>query len=159
MCQPAFGALPKSILRRRATTVTACPESIADLTAARPVHLAIMDGVKTMAGGQTPDPWCTPVKPGVRGGNQRGEHLRGGRGRHELRSPRAQGHRAFRTCDNKLLLAEQLGAGSCDPSRIEVIGPSVQEVKFDFRALREKLRALRPNRPYGGRGGIHTKDR
>ena len=57
----------------------------------------------------------------------------------------------FERSDNKLLLAEQLGVGSADPSQIEVIGPSIQEVMFDFRALREKLRALRPNRPYGGR--------
>jgi hypothetical protein len=38
---------------------------VAGLTAARPVHLAILDGVKTMAGVRTPDPWCTPVQTGV----------------------------------------------------------------------------------------------
>ena len=58
-------------------------------------------------------------------------------------NPRApRGTVPFERSDNKLLLAEQLGAGSCDLSRIEVIGPSIAEVKFDFLALREKRRAM-----------------
>ena len=60
---------------------------------------------------------------------------------YDPRAPR--GAVPFERCDNKLLLAEQLGAGSCDLSRIEVIGPSIQEVSFDFRSLRERQRQLR----------------
>jgi hypothetical protein len=58
----------------------------------------------------------------------------------------------FERSDNKLLLAEQLGVGSADPRRIEVVGPSIREVMFDFRALREKRRVFGGDRPYGGRG-------
>ena len=64
----------------------------------------------------------------------------------------AKGTVPFERSDNKLLLAEQLGVGSADPSRIEVIGPSIQEVMFDFRSLREKRRALRAKSPAGSRG-------
>jgi uncharacterized protein (DUF362 family) len=130
------------------------PRAIADLTAARPVHLAIMDGVKTMAGAQTPDPYCTPVEPGVLmiGTNVvNTSAVAIAAMNYDPRAPK--GTVPFERCDNKLLLAEQLGVGSADPSRIEVIGPSIQEVMFDFRALREKRRALRGNRP-GGRGSI-----
>jgi len=67
--------------------------------------------------------------------------------------PRApKGTVPFERCDNKLLLAEQLGVGSADPGSIEVIGPSIREVMFDFRLLREKRRALPGNGPSGGRG-------
>jgi hypothetical protein len=59
-----------------------------------------------------------------------------------------KGTAPFERCDNKLLLAEQLGVGSADPSRIEVIGPSIREVMFDFRALREQRRASGIERPH-----------
>jgi hypothetical protein len=44
----------------------------------------------------------------------------------------------FTHCDNKLRLAEQLGVGTCDLSRIEVVGRPIKEVAFDFKTLREK---------------------
>jgi hypothetical protein len=50
-----------------------------------------------------------------------------------------------------LLLAEQLGAGTCDLARIETIGPSIEEVKFDFKTLRAQRRERMPAR-WGGRG-------
>ncbi|HYZ84871.1 MAG TPA: DUF362 domain-containing protein, partial [Bryobacteraceae bacterium] len=42
------------------------PRVVADLVAARPIHLAIIDGIESMAGGE--GPWirgCVPVKPGI----------------------------------------------------------------------------------------------
>jgi len=129
------------------------PRIIADLCAARPVHLAILDGVKTMAGAQTPDPWCTPVAPGVLMAGTNVVNTAAVAVAAMNYDPRApKGTVPFERADNKLLLAEQLGVGSADPRLIEVIGPSLQEVMFDFRALREKRRVLRGDRPYGGRG-------
>jgi uncharacterized protein (DUF362 family) len=63
--QPAMGALPEIDPASPRDDGYRVPRIIADLCAARPVHLAILDGVKTMAGAQTPDLWCTPVAPGV----------------------------------------------------------------------------------------------
>jgi hypothetical protein len=49
-----------------------------------------------------------------------------------------KGEMPFMRCDNKLRLAEQLGVGTCDLSKIEVVGRPIKEVVFDFKTLREK---------------------
>src|ERR1017187_5902745 len=152
--QPAMGALPEIDPSSPRNDGYRVPRIIADLTAARPVHLAIIDGVKTMAGGQTPDPWCTPVEPGVLIAGTNVVNTTAVAVAAMNYDPRAlKGTVPFERSDNKLLLAEQLGVGSADPGRIEVIGPSIQEVMFDFRALREKRRTL-GGRPSRGRGTI-----
>jgi uncharacterized protein (DUF362 family) len=151
--QPAMGALPEIDAASPRDDGYRVPRIIADLTAARPVHLAIVDGVKTMAGGQTPDPWCTPVEPGVLIAGTNVVNTSAVAIAAMNYDPRAtKGTVPFERSDNKLLLAEQLGVGSADPSRIEVAGPSIREVMFDFRALREKRRANGGERPWGRRG-------
>jgi uncharacterized protein (DUF362 family) len=150
--QPAMGALPEIDPASPRDDGYRVPRAIADLTAARPVHLAIMDGVKTMAGAQTPDPRCTPIEPGVLmiGTNVvNTAAVAIAAMNYDPRAPK--GTVPFERCDNKLLLAEQLGVGSADPGAIEVIGPSIKEVMFDFRALREKRRTQQGNGS-GGRG-------
>jgi len=149
--QPAMDALPEIDPSSPRDDGYRVPRIIADLTAARPVHLAIMDGVKTMAGAQTPDPWCTPVQPGVLMAGTNVVNTAAVAIAAMNYDPRApKGTVPFERCDNKLLLAEQLGVGSADPSRIEVVGHSIRDVMFDFRALREKRRLLRGNGPPGG---------
>jgi uncharacterized protein (DUF362 family) len=146
--QPALDALPEIDPASPRDDGYRVPRIIADLTAARPVHLAIVDGVKTMAGGQTPDPWCTPVEPGVLMAGTNVVNTAAVAVAAMNYDPRApKGAVPFEHSDNKLLLAEQLGVGSADLSRIEVAGLSIREAMFDFRALREKRRAL-GDRPY-----------
>jgi uncharacterized protein (DUF362 family) len=148
--QPAMDALPEIDPSSPRDDGYRVPRIIADLTAARPVHLAILDGVKTMAGAQTPDPWCTPVQPGVLMAGTNVVNTAAVAIAAMNYDPRApKGTVPFERCDNKLLLAEQLGVGSGDPSRIEVVGHSIRDVTFDFRALREKRRLLRGNGPPG----------
>ena len=150
--QPALDALPEIDRASPRDDGYRVPRIIADLTAARPVHLAILDGVKTMAGGQTPGPWCTPVEPGVLMAGTNVVNTAAVAVAAMNYDPRAlKGTVPFERSDNKLLLAEQLGVGSADPNRIEVIGLSIQEVMFDFRALREKRRASGGERPWGRR--------
>lgn len=147
--QPAMGALPELDPASPRNDGYRVPRAIADLTAARPVHLAIMDGVKTMAGAQTPDPWCAPVSPGVLMVGTNVVNTAAVAIAAMNYDPRApKGTVPFEHCDNKLLLAEQLGVGSADVSRIEVVGPSIQDVMFDFRALREKRRQMIPDGPF-----------
>jgi hypothetical protein len=140
--QPALGApaeLDRSSPRDDGYRV---PRIIAEMAAARPVQLAIVDGIKTMAGAQTPDPWCTPVEPGVlvAGTNVvTTSAVAVAAMNYDPRAPK--GTVPFERCDNKLLLAEELGVGTCDLNRIEVLGPPVKDLMFDFRALREKRRA------------------
>jgi hypothetical protein len=40
----------------------------------------------------------------------------------------------FEKCDSTLRLAEELGVGTRDLKRIEVIGTAVQQARFRFRA-------------------------
>jgi hypothetical protein len=44
-------------------------------------------------------------------------------------------------CDNTLALAEDLGVGTRDLKRIEVIGTPIREALFSYAALRPKVRA------------------
>jgi uncharacterized protein (DUF362 family) len=112
------------------------PHIVADLSAARPIDLAIIDGVETVAGGEGPwirgirmvqpgvliaglNPVCTDaVAAAVMGYN-----------------PRAtRGTAPFQTCDNTLLLAEGHGVGTTDLSRIDVRGVSIEKALYRFDA-------------------------
>jgi uncharacterized protein (DUF362 family) len=108
---------------------------VADLAVVRPIHLAIIDGVESMAGGE--GPWIRgvrPVKPGVllAGLNPvstdtvstavMGYNPRAGRGEPPFR----------KNADNTLLLAEAHGVGAVDLNRIEVRGASIADVVYRF---------------------------
>jgi len=115
------------------------PRIVADLCLARPVHLAVIDGITAMSGGE--GPWCGDAntlkvtRPGlmIAGLNPVstdavGVALMG----HE--NPRARrGSEPFRYCDNHLLLAEQAGGGTADLSQIEVLGTPIRQAvcKYD----------------------------
>jgi len=111
------------------------PRCIADLVAACPVHLCILEGIETMAGGE--GPWIRgvrPCRPGllVAGTNcvttdAVGMALMGF-------DPMAKrGTPPFENCDNTLELAEQLGVGARDLRQIEVIGTPIRDAVFKFR--------------------------
>lgn len=111
------------------------PHTIADLCAARPIDLAIIDGITTMTNGE--GFWCEKVgytEPGVMimgfdpvATDAVGAAVMG------YSNPRAQrGTVPFTMCDNHLLLAEQAGLGTADLGRIEVVGRAVQEVLHPF---------------------------
>jgi uncharacterized protein (DUF362 family) len=117
------------------------PRIIADLAAARPIHLSIIDGVETITTGEGPwiaagrrrkihcvrpqvmiagaDPVATDaVAAAVMGFDPMAE----------------RGTAPFETCDSTLALAEGHGLGTRDLRRIEVAGTPIREVRFPFRA-------------------------
>jgi uncharacterized protein (DUF362 family) len=111
------------------------PRIVADLVAAVPVHLAMIEGIETIAGAELPRGNLTEaISPGIliAGTNcvaadavamaVMGFDPMAGRGT----AP-------FERCDNTLLLAQELGAGTCDLKEIEVIGVPVKEAIFNFR--------------------------
>jgi uncharacterized protein (DUF362 family) len=114
------------------------PRIISDIVAARPIHLAIVDAIDTMTGGE--GPWIravNPVHPGllIAGLNPVntdavGAALMG------FDPMAVRGTAPFETCDSTLLLAEQHGIGTRDLRRIEVIGPPISDVRLDYRAHR-----------------------
>jgi uncharacterized protein (DUF362 family) len=104
------------------------PRIIVDLCAARPIHLAIIDGIASMSGAE--GPWCQDnfkiklQQPGVliAGLNPVSTDavataVMG------YSNPRAErGVHPFENCDNHLVLAEQAGLGTADLKKIEVLG-------------------------------------
>jgi uncharacterized protein (DUF362 family) len=111
------------------------PRITAELAAARPIHLAFIDGVETVAGGE--GPWIglgvRPVKPGVMllgtdavATDTVATAVMG-------YNPRARrGSAPFRDCDNTLLLAESLGVGTADLNQIEIAGVPIARAMFPF---------------------------
>jgi uncharacterized protein (DUF362 family) len=107
------------------------PRTVADLCAARPIDLAIIDGITAMDGGE--GPWCANVSrlhqttPGViiLGLNPVSTDAVGAAvmGCADPRAPR--GTPPFDHADNHLLLAEQAGLGTADLQKIEVLGQTV----------------------------------
>jgi len=112
------------------------PRAVADLVAARPIHLAVIDGIVSMAGGE--GPWISgvrPVSPGVliAGTNcvttdAVATAVMGFDPMAERGTPPFEGR------DNTMRLAEKLGVGTCDLRRIEVLGTPISKARFKFRA-------------------------
>jgi uncharacterized protein (DUF362 family) len=114
------------------------PHIIADIIAARPIHLSIIDGITSMSGGE--GPWCANVNPlkfvtpgvvivGLNpvSTDAVGTAVMG------YDNPRAvRGTKPFHFCDNHILLAEQAGLGTADLSQIDVRGLSIEKARYPF---------------------------
>jgi uncharacterized protein (DUF362 family) len=121
-----------------ADPTTRVPRITADICAARPVHLAIIDGITAMSGGE--GPWCSeagPLKvttPGllIAGLNPVSTDAVAtvvmGYG-----DPRAaRGTKPFHFCDNHLLLAEQSGIGNADLQQIDLRGMPLEKARYPY---------------------------
>ena len=125
-----------------------------DLISARPIHLAIVEGIRTMTGGE--GPWVNEdlkaVAPGVivAGLNPVNTDAvcMGLMGFDPLA---VRGTPPFERCDSTLQLAEEAGVGTRDLKRIEVLGTPVAEARFDFAGMREQ-RKKSPRPRYTMRG-------
>jgi len=134
------------------------PRILVDIIGARPIDLAILDGIVSTCGGE--GPWvlgARPIKPGIlvvgrncvstdavamatMGYNPRA-------GRHEApyrlykgpdNHPKDQltpSDETFQYADNMMLLAEAVGIGSADLSKIDVRGVAIRDAIFDFEAF------------------------
>jgi uncharacterized protein (DUF362 family) len=107
---------------------------VADLAVVRPIHLAIIDGIESMAGGE--GPWVRgvrAVKPGVMIAGLNpvctdvvSTAVMG-------YDPRAtRGSRPFPKADNTMLLAEAVGVGTTDLKRIEVRGVPIEKALYRY---------------------------
>jgi len=113
------------------------PRIVADLCGARPLHLAIIDGITAMNHGE--GPWCDPeqiklTSPGVLivGLNPVSTDAVGTTvmGYADPRAPR--GTHPFEICDNHLLLAEQAGVGLADLAQIDVRGLTIAAARYPY---------------------------
>jgi uncharacterized protein (DUF362 family) len=107
---------------------------VADLAVVRPIHLAIVDGVASTAGGE--GPWIRGlrvVKPGVLIAGLNPVCTDAVCAAVMGYNPRAlRGTAPFRNADNTLLLAEAHGAGAADLKRIEVRGVSIEQALYRY---------------------------
>ncbi len=134
--QPSRVAAPENDPRSPRDPGYRVPRVTADLVAARAIHLAIIDGVESMAGGE--GPWVKhgrPIRPGllIAGTNcvttdAVATALMG------FDPMAGRGTTPFETCDSTLRLAEELGIGTRDLKRIEVRGLPISKGETSFRS-------------------------
>jgi uncharacterized protein (DUF362 family) len=109
------------------------PRTVADLSGARPVHIAIIDGITSMSGGEGPwAPTGAYVTPGVMiiGLNPIATDAVAVAVMGYADPQATRGTPPFQTCDNHLLLAEQAGVGTADLSKINVVGMSIAQAMY-----------------------------
>jgi uncharacterized protein (DUF362 family) len=116
------------------------PRITADLVAARPIHLAVIDGIYTMTGGELPNQARNyihqPVHPGVLIAGMNCVSTDAVATAVMGLDPMAdRGAPPFETCDSTLRLAEHLGVGTRDLTRIEVVGTPISRAQFRFPTL------------------------
>jgi uncharacterized protein (DUF362 family) len=132
--QPAAIAAPEKNPDSSREPEYRMPRITAELVSARPIHLALIDGIETVTGGE--GPWIRGlghVKPGVMivGTNPvTTDTVATAVMGYQPRAPKGEG--AFKKCDNTLLLAEKLGIGTADLNRIEVRGETIANALFPF---------------------------
>lgn len=113
------------------------PRVIVDLCAACPVHLAVIDGITSMSGGE--GFWSRgikPVAPGVliAGFNPVSTDAVG-LAVMGYPDPRAErGTAPFDQGDNHLLLAERAGLGTADLAQIDVRGLPIEKARYPFQS-------------------------
>ncbi len=114
------------------------PRVTADVCAARPIHLAIIDGITAMSGGEgywnegsgrlkftTPGVIIAGFNPVAT--DAVGTAVMG------YANPRApRGTKPFNFCDNHLLLADQAGLGTADLSQIDVVGLALEKARYPY---------------------------
>ncbi len=152
--QPSKSAPPEKDPKAPRQDTWRVPRTVVDLISARPIHLAIIDGIKTMTGGE--GPWIREalgaVEPGVLVAGTNPVNTDAVAMAVMGFDPLAdRGTPPFEACDSTLKLAEDVGVGTRRLDRIEQIGVSIAEAKFDFAVLRKKRRASPPP-PSGLRG-------
>jgi uncharacterized protein (DUF362 family) len=111
------------------------PRFIADLVAAVPIHLALVEAVETITGAELPRPNFTKfVSPGIIMAGTNCVTTDAVAMAVMGFDPMAdRGTAPFETCDNTVRLAEELGVGTRDLKQIEVIGVPVKQAVFNFR--------------------------
>ncbi|MBM3744307.1 MAG: DUF362 domain-containing protein [Acidobacteria bacterium] len=112
------------------------PHIVAELAAARPIHLAIIDGIQTVAGGE--GPWMRGlrlVEPGLLiAGTNPVTTDAVATAAMGFDPGATRGQTPFGQCENTLRLAEALGLGTTDLRRVEVRGLPLDKAVFRFAA-------------------------
>jgi len=112
------------------------PRITTDLCAVRPIHLAIIDGITAMSGGE--GPWCGDglkvTTPGVliAGLNPVSTDSVATAVMGYAKPNATRGVKPFERCDNHILLAEQAGLGTAELSRIDLRGTPLENARYPY---------------------------
>jgi len=113
---------------------TRLPRVIIDLNRARPIDLALIDGIKTVDGGE--GPWVgtlSPVEPGLLlAGKDPVATDTVATAAMEFDPTEVRSHAPFLQSDNHLNIAHERGLGTNLLDQIEVVGLPVQDVRTKF---------------------------
>ncbi|MEO8660285.1 MAG: DUF362 domain-containing protein [Bryobacteraceae bacterium] len=110
------------------------PRVTVDVFSARPIDIALIDGIETIAAGE--GPWIKGIRSLsphllIAGTNAvTTDTVATAAMGYDPRAPR--GTAPFADCDNTLLLAEARGLGSADLKRIDVVGLPLREAIYKF---------------------------
>ena len=134
------------------------PRILVDINGARPIDLSILDGITATVGGEGPwVPGAKPIKPGLLlagrncvstdavGAATMGYNPRARRDEAPFRvfkDPKVHPPEqlippecSHQYADNIMLLAEAVGMGSADLSKIDVRGVPIKDAMFDYEAF------------------------
>ena len=113
------------------------PRITVDVCGARPIHLAIIDGIMAMSGGE--GPWSGEERlkvttPGVliAGLNPVSTDAVATAVMGYANPRAARGVKPFQDCDNHLLLAEQAGLGTADLAQIDLRGMPIEKARYPY---------------------------
>jgi uncharacterized protein (DUF362 family) len=113
------------------------PRITVDVCAARPIHLAVIEGITAMSGGE--GPWCGEetlkvTTPGlvIAGLNPVSTDAVATAVMGYPNPRAARGIKPFQDCDNHLLLAEQAGLGIADLAQIDVCGMPIEKARYPY---------------------------
>ncbi|HWD00165.1 MAG TPA: DUF362 domain-containing protein [Candidatus Sulfopaludibacter sp.] len=142
--QPSASAPPEKDPKAPRQDGWRVPRTVVDLVAARPIHLAIIDGIRTMTGGE--GPWIREeqlaVAPGVMVAGLNPINTDAVAMSVMGFDPMAdRGTPPFERCDSIVKLAEEVGIGTRDLARIDLRGTPIAQARFDFAAIRQKRRS------------------
>jgi uncharacterized protein (DUF362 family) len=130
------------------------PRITADALGARPVDLAIVDGIETNRGGE--GPWCKgvePIQPKLFFVGRNAVCTDAVCTAAMDYDPQAPHGQFPFPGDNHLLLLSQVGVGAIDPQRIEVLGLPLAKAIFPFNPKRLPLDIPKAYRAYGNFSG------
>jgi uncharacterized protein (DUF362 family) len=115
------------------------PRVVAEIVSARPIDLAVVDGIQSMAGGE--GPWYSnvwPVSPGVLLAGFNPVTTDAAALAVMGYDPMAERYTPpFDGCDSFLQFAEELRLGTRNLDEIEILGTPIAEARFNFRPAPE----------------------
>jgi uncharacterized protein (DUF362 family) len=109
------------------------PRVIVDLNRARPVHFSLVDGIKAAEGGEVPRGSFAPVQPGLLVGGKNPVATDAVTTAIMGFDPTTEyPNSPFLNGENHLNLAAGLGLGSNRLEEIAIVGPSIEDVRYEF---------------------------